>query len=722
MDDAQLIQNSALWAAYGDALGFMTEFATASVVRSKYGKTLVTELQPWTRGVGGRFGVQVLLPKGCYSDDTQLRLATSRAVMTNGTFDLEAFARVELPVWTAYALGGGRSTKAASVHLATSGVSWSTNFYDTKGAAYTSAGGNGAAMRIQPLVWSARDWADPQTYVSSVVRNAVCTHGHPKALLGAVFHAVTLATALRTGRVPEPKDLETLASQAGLETFKAIDSDKLLSSIWVGVWERTAARSFERALRDANDDLRRDLGRAGAVPISSSFTATYGALANALDAFSDGNRGSAISTAVLSAYLAWLTRDEPNQTAIVSTNALGTDTDTVASLAGALVGAIAPQGPPEEPLDAAYICAEAARLARTRGRQASVAAPFEYPDLLQWEPPRSQLDVVQTDSQGNYVVAGLGRVKTLGESFVQPPAQGGAVWQWLELEFGQHLLIKRRPNPRPMKTVEPSVAAGRRAPAKSPSLFESERQAPTASTPPRKFYGGGDLPLLSVEEAIRRAIESNYDPIVIGKSLLSLTERPRGVEMAIAFAAVVATRGQHSSQRPNVSPRPPAPRQEQQSPQRIVEDFSLTTRVVDDRIYVAVKNDGQAETFKGQIIRLSNVDKLPAPLPWTIRWKDQSTDTIQILHGQEGSLELARAHPATLADPKTGDFELGIFDFFTPRDVIQTKLRVGDMDQSTKAVEAVVRITTGNPKRAKSVTVLLSTSLAPPELSVSVQD
>lgn len=57
------------------------------------------------------------LPAGCYSDDTQLRLATSGSILGDAHFDVETFAKVELTIWPSYALGGGRGTKAAAAVL-----------------------------------------------------------------------------------------------------------------------------------------------------------------------------------------------------------------------------------------------------------------------------------------------------------------------------------------------------------------------------------------------------------------------------------------------------------------------------------------------------------------------------------------------------------------------------------------------------------------------------
>ena len=70
------IKRSSLWAAYGDALGFITELSDEfSVKKRTKGHSRVTALIPWTRRIGGQFGINIELPKGCYSDDTQLRLS-----------------------------------------------------------------------------------------------------------------------------------------------------------------------------------------------------------------------------------------------------------------------------------------------------------------------------------------------------------------------------------------------------------------------------------------------------------------------------------------------------------------------------------------------------------------------------------------------------------------------------------------------------------------------
>src|ERR1700761_9378835 len=97
--------NSALWAATGDALGFMTELTDMQGVKRRTGETEVKTTVAWTRSIGGQFGTTMRFPAGSYSDDTQLRLATCRSLRSDGHFDVETFAKVELPVWLCYALG-----------------------------------------------------------------------------------------------------------------------------------------------------------------------------------------------------------------------------------------------------------------------------------------------------------------------------------------------------------------------------------------------------------------------------------------------------------------------------------------------------------------------------------------------------------------------------------------------------------------------------------------
>ena len=101
---------------------------------------------------------------------------------------------VELPVWPSYTLGGRRASKAAARNLGKPSALWYANTF----SGWTNVGGNGAAMRLQPHVWASRDLDGVYMIdMLDVIADSVCTHGHPRAIVGACFHAATLGPATR---------------------------------------------------------------------------------------------------------------------------------------------------------------------------------------------------------------------------------------------------------------------------------------------------------------------------------------------------------------------------------------------------------------------------------------------------------------------------------------------------------------------------------------------
>ena len=98
----------------------------SSLLRQTKGKSRVTGLIPRVRWIGGEFGVYIELPLGRYSDDTQLRLVTSRSIRGDGSFDVETFSKIEIPVWLSYALGAGLGTKTAVQSLKKNQIQWNS--------------------------------------------------------------------------------------------------------------------------------------------------------------------------------------------------------------------------------------------------------------------------------------------------------------------------------------------------------------------------------------------------------------------------------------------------------------------------------------------------------------------------------------------------------------------------------------------------------------------
>lgn len=427
---AEQARRSALWAAYGDAIGFISELTDeAGLKRRTAGRPLDTPIS-WTRRIGGRGGVNARLPVGCYSDDTQLRLATSRAIGIAG-FDAEAFAKVELPVWTSYALGGGTSSKTAAANLAKPTVAWFANTY--KG--WQQAGGNGAAMRVHPHVWAATDLADPREYIVDVMRNAVTTHGHPIGLVGAVLHALCTAAAMERGEVLTPKGLGQIVDQlGGMAPLLTMDAE--LADMWLVTWQRAARRSFDEAWQEATEEARVAVRL---VEQPGRGSEGYDAVLRNLGLFEPARRGSALLTAIAAVALTWC-EPSPATAMAIAANAIGSDTDTIATMAGALLGATTNEDPPVDVLDSELVVNEAERMASlATGRPQSGQ---RYPDLLTWNPPRTQADAL-VQWGGDLAVTGLGRVsEVLGDPLIG--TQRDFCWRWVRLETGQTLFIKSR--------------------------------------------------------------------------------------------------------------------------------------------------------------------------------------------------------------------------------------------------------------------------------------
>lgn len=437
------VDSSMLWSAWADALGWISELTSASNLQRRTKGRPLTEPMEWQRQIGGRMGVRVNLPAGCYSDDTQLRLATARSISSSG-FDVEAFSRVELPVWQAYALGGGRASKSAATSMARQNANWAANFY----SGWQNSGGNGAAMRIQPHVYAAGAQDRSFDHLEDVIKNAVTTHGHPRALVGAIFHATVLTIALREGRVPDNSDWNSIlgTAHASVDFFDRVPE---LSAYWRPTWEKASARNFEDAWHAAVDEVQQLLN-ACIDPLKRLRIAgrdrdaarnEYEVLVSTLGLDDVETRGSGIATAIAATILALAFPEHPAHCAQLAASRLDTDTDTIATMAAAIVGATIPTRLQSPVQDNAYISHEATRLSRIAAGENSDA--FPYPDLLKWNAPKTALDSVGVVDGGGLVLAGFGSIEPFGETY----STRTSVWQWAKTSFGPTMLLKRRPVP-----------------------------------------------------------------------------------------------------------------------------------------------------------------------------------------------------------------------------------------------------------------------------------
>ena len=542
------VVNSALWAAAGDALGWMTELARGEAgVKHRVGTSKVTEPVKWQRMIGGRNGPKVNLPAGTYSDDTQLRLAVSRSIRGNGSFDVETFAKIEVTVWPTYALGGGLGTKAAAVNLSRRGVNWFSNFYERGTQKYITGGGNGAAMRIQPHVWVSKGNIDEM--LLNVLRDSLVTHGHPHGFCGAVFHALVLNDAIKNDTIPTP-DMWRGYVQRFAELPALISRDSQLEAFWRPAWESSTNSTLEFALSNTQKEAIQDIEIVSKI-ISDSTLPNFHEILDKLGCLTNQFRGSGFKTALAAAALAFIFRNNSIEDALIcSANELESDTDTIATMAGALLGAIATDSPKWLIQDSEYIIKEAKRLASIA--QNRPESSFSYPDLGRWNPPSSQGASIGV-SEGGLAIAGLGHLVAEGIEY----QVGDAVWQWFTLPFGQKILAKRRADLK-NTILKEQLPEARRAPRLNENQPSQSVDSPPTPQSEIKFeerksfenaHGGNSFPASQEpREDLRDRIDlltdqviiSNFDNNTLGRLLNEYIDSSQSVEAAVAFVAIIA--------------------------------------------------------------------------------------------------------------------------------------------------------------------------------------
>lgn len=530
--------NSALWAAYADALGFITELASSKgTLKTRAGLDFIKDTVPWKRKLDGIYGTQVQLPAGSYSDDTQLRLSTSRAINGSGYFDVEGFSKCELPVWLSYALGAGRGTKIATNNLIKKSVNWFSNFYSSKNSSYVFGGGNGAAMRIQPHVWSATDLYNIDTFLVDVIRNSIVTHGHPRAIAGAMFHSLSLARVLRGEKLTFESLREDAKTCASAPYFVA--KDDMLETFWLHQWEAESGQSLQNAFSSVSEELLNDLD--SAFDWLNSKALDYKMLVELLGLDEESQRGSGTKTSLAAALLLLKGYQLSDSSDLVQhvVNELKTDTDTIATMYGALLGASTNVPPYGLVQDVDYIVSEARRMYDISTGKRSKS--FAYPDALSWSPNRSSLDNV-TVFEGQLSIELFGKLVPLSPAF--EGTKKDFLYKWYKTPQGFSILLKHRilenlpdnqmavfPNSK-VKSPYEGVAS------RSDSSVLADNQQSMSSN---ESAHQSQSKIIDMKALTKEAIESQFEDEIIGRHIKILANRKNySIESVVAYASIIA--------------------------------------------------------------------------------------------------------------------------------------------------------------------------------------
>src|SRR2546425_2980488 len=310
-------QAAFLFSAIGDALGWPTEFLKNGSNPKPSFNLPIRDFVSWEKRVGGLWwGYKDKIQAGEYSDDTQLCLALARSISDSGRLQPEQFAYFELPLWLHYERGGGRSIKAAARSIIAPRSTCFRNFYKKPGLDYRSAGANGAAMRTLPIALANLNYED-RTVVDTFL-NAIITHGHPNAIIGAVLFALAVQYVLMRQSTDTIEMLGYLKST--LERSWSIFFKDPRVRDWISYWEqdKSHTRKFESLYLESLRTVRSHLD---AIPkFLESRVEDYYHQVGALDIRTKGSGIGTVSTAL---YL--FSRDAENSQRAIETavNVLG---------------------------------------------------------------------------------------------------------------------------------------------------------------------------------------------------------------------------------------------------------------------------------------------------------------------------------------------------------------------------------------------------------------
>jgi ADP-ribosylglycohydrolase/catechol 2,3-dioxygenase-like lactoylglutathione lyase family enzyme len=416
--------------AVGDALGWPVEDRGGRV-----GGT--AKLRPefnfmrWRRREGGRFAPhEQVVDAGEYSDDTQLALAVARS-RTTGDDWWRYLTEVELPLWTVYERGGGGATKRAAQAWLHGHAPWEDRS-EVAVQRYFAAGGNGAVMRCLAhcLVWPAHD---PQLRNQSLDLDALTTHGHPRALLGSRLYAAAIDWALRRDEpLPYGGLIDRLLATSHQWGMPPTLPDALLGSqprdyrLWEEEWIQALEETMS-LLRVSGTGLAQ-----GAVAVDKPVLEDLGAFGP--------NKGAGNVTAVAAIFLVSRYASQPQQGLLAAAFARGSDTDTIASLTAALLGAL--HGPEwlapltDHVQDSGYIVNLTDQLLREKAAS-KADRPWTRTDrsnLYRWLETASVSDRVHLSAFGEAAVTAV-RDHEAKSMFVRS-------WD-METEIGQTVQIKR---------------------------------------------------------------------------------------------------------------------------------------------------------------------------------------------------------------------------------------------------------------------------------------
>ncbi|MBC8551108.1 MAG: ADP-ribosylglycohydrolase family protein [Candidatus Brocadiales bacterium] len=326
--------------AIADALGWITEGKKSpKQVIACCGTKVIDSFHDW-KARRTRFNDSLsIIDSGSYSDMTQLLLSTARSITQNGTCDYDYFAKQELVAWSLYKQGAGRTTSTAAISISRRNAHWNNNFFTVKQKKrdYRNCGANGAAMRILPIVLV--NVNNSARMREQIFGNSIVTHGHPRALIGALLYGHMIDDVLKTKRsnFSSSEFLEGIKNGLeGLSKLPFLREPKYLE--WFKVWnENNKNVDFHNLYTTILMETIQKLEvLTNNIQNNIDVNRTY----LDLGCYDKGKKHYGTSTVLAGLYVFCKYIENPLDGIVKAINTMGTDTKTIAVFAAGLFGAL----------------------------------------------------------------------------------------------------------------------------------------------------------------------------------------------------------------------------------------------------------------------------------------------------------------------------------------------------------------------------------------------
>lgn len=408
-------------------------------------------------------------------------------------------------------------------------------------------------MRIQPHVWAATDLNNKEHFLPDVIRNAISTHGHLRGIVGAVIHALSLASVFSKKNITGLEFWGDCFKEI-IEIKSIIERDYELSTFWLPTWESKSNTTLAKALEKIQSEWL-DIVSLAHKKLSGDLknkNELYKEIVIECGGLTENERGSGLKCAFFANLATFLyQKDEPKKAIHEVVNFLGSDTDTIGTMVGALLGALHYENLPNEPLqDSHYISNEAKRLFKIS--QGLEADTHHYPDLLYWQPAKVIADIVST-KKNNLFLDGVSRIRKINNIF--QAKQKDISWVWAELEIGQHVLCKIRTNliasfsfdeKTPLKKIEEKKLDKVSGDTYSFDFFYDNYSEKVVSDKNKTLNSEIKRSELTVpgddylDKVTDEVIKSGFDKNILATRLLETAEMRNGIELSIGFVSIIA--------------------------------------------------------------------------------------------------------------------------------------------------------------------------------------